>query len=30
MVFIPECKQQLRTIKEYTKIRDIANFKSGL
>jgi hypothetical protein len=26
MVYIPECKQQLRTM----KIQDIAHFKSGL
>jgi hypothetical protein len=29
MVYIPECKQQLRTMK-YTQIRDIAHFQSGL
>ena len=28
--YIPECKQQLRTVKKYTQIRDIAHFKSGL
>jgi len=28
MVYIPECKQQLRTMKYYTDIRDIAHFKS--
>ena len=27
MVYIPECKQQLRTMKWYTHIRDIAHFK---
>ena len=27
MVYIPECKQQLRTVKE---IRDTAHFNSGL
>jgi hypothetical protein len=30
MVYIPECKQQLRTMKYYTQIRDIPHFKSGL
>jgi hypothetical protein len=30
MVYIPECKQQLRTMKEYTQIRDIEHSKSGL
>jgi len=30
MVYIPECKQQLRTMKYYTQIRDNAHFKSGL
>jgi len=30
MVYIPECKQKLRTMKKYTQIRDIAHFKSGL
>jgi len=28
MVYIPECKQQLRTMN--MQIRDIANFRSGL
>jgi len=30
MVYIPESKQQLRTMKWYTQIRDIALFKYGL
>jgi hypothetical protein len=30
LVYIPECKQQLRTMKYYTQIQDIAHFKSGL
>jgi len=30
MVYIPECKVQLRTMKEYTQIREMAHFKSGL
>jgi len=30
MVYLPECKQQLRTMKWYTQIREIAHFKSGL
>jgi hypothetical protein len=30
MVYIPECKQQSRTMKQYTQIRDIAHFKSCL
>jgi hypothetical protein len=30
MVYIPECKQQLITIKEYTQIRDIWHLESGL
>jgi len=30
MVYIPECKQQLKTMKYYTQIRDIAHFKSGM
>ena len=30
MVYILECKQQLRTMKYYTQIVDIAHFKSGL
>jgi len=30
MVYIPECIQQLRTMKYYTQIRDISHFKSGL
>jgi hypothetical protein len=30
MVYIPKCKQQLRTMKEYTQIRDIAHSKSGV
>jgi hypothetical protein len=30
MNYIPECKQQLRTMKLYTKKRDIAHFKYGL
>ena len=29
MVYIPECKQQLRTKKKYIQIQDIAHFKSG-
>ena len=29
-VYISECKQQLRTMKYYTQIRDIPHFKSGL
>ena len=27
---VPECKQQLRTMKKYPPIRDIAHFRSGL
>ena len=30
LVFIPECRQQLRTMEWYTQIRDNTNFKSGL
>jgi hypothetical protein len=30
LVYIPECKQQLRTMKIYTPIPDIGHFKSGL
>jgi hypothetical protein len=30
MLYIPECKNQLRNMKWYTQIRDIAHFKSGL
>jgi len=30
MVYIPECKQQLRNMKKYTQIWDIAHFESGL
>ena len=30
MVYIPECKQQLRATKSYAQMRDIAYFKSGL
>ena len=30
MVYIPECKHQLKTKKQDTQIRDIAHFKSGL
>ena len=30
MVDIPECKQQLRTMKQYMQIQYIAHFKSGL
>ena len=32
MVYIPECKQQIGTMKQYMQIhvRDIAHFKSGL
>ena len=30
MVYIPECKQKLRNMKQYTQIQDIAHFKSGL
>jgi hypothetical protein len=30
MVYIPECKQQLRTMKQYTQIQDIVHYKSGL
>jgi len=29
-VYIPECKQQLRTMKQCMQIRDIAHFKFGL
>ena len=28
IVYIPECKQQLKTMKSYTQIRDNAHFKS--
>jgi hypothetical protein len=27
IVYIPECKQQLKTIKQSTQIQDIAHFK---
>jgi len=30
MVYISECKQQLKTMKLYTQIQDIAHFKSEL
>jgi len=30
MVYIPECKQQLRNMQYFTEIRDIAHFKPGL
>ena len=30
MVYIPECKQQLRTMEYYMQIQDIPHFKSGL
>ena len=30
MVYIPESKQQLRSVKEHMQIREIAHFKSGL
>jgi len=30
MVYIPECKQQQRTMKQYRQIRNIAHSKSGL
>jgi len=30
MVYIPECKQQLITVKQYTQIPDIAHLKPGL
>jgi len=30
MVYIPECKVQLRTMKYYTQIPEIAHFKSRL
>jgi len=30
IVKIRECKQQLRTMKYYKQIQDIAHFKSGL
>jgi hypothetical protein len=30
MVYISECKQQLRTMKYYMQIWDIPHFKSGL
>jgi len=30
MVYIPECKLQLRVTKQYTHILDIAHFKAGL
>ena len=30
MMYIPECKQQLKTMKYYTQIRDIAHFESGV
>ena len=29
MVYIPECKQLLRTMKYYPQMQDIAHFKSG-
>ena len=29
-MYIPECKQQLKTIKYYTHIQDMVHFKSGL
>ena len=30
MFYVTECKQQLRTMKKYTQIRDIAHFKYRL